>query len=990
MKGNISKRKNNVSDDLNRWVKRFQQLLADLPGMLAKKADKANKTGGFEGGENADGYIGGAVGKNAAVRVGGGFAGGSEAKVNGNGVATGSGAKSEGGGAALGENTRARAGVAAGANARCERDESSPQGTIKMPIDAIQLGTGTNQNPKTVQAYNYQLMDANGEIPFDRIKSATDNLAEKLEVTNLKTNQTKIANVINGGGFAAGAGSNAYGGGAIGRESSAVNGFAGGLKSVASNGVAIGVEAKVANEMTPGGIDAIQLGTGTNPNPKTLQIYNHQLLDENGNIPAERLRDKVLTKGNTQAFSPAKDYDPATKKYVDENKGLQTAVIKNPQDWDSMIAKPDWGGVEVVRIETTGIPSPPCTVPKNVIAVIGTDKMRSSILPSTGSPFKITGHYECKLENVTADEIDGFLEVSNCHALSCDNCIYVHGSSMGATNNCTVVGLDRGDVLTKDNTEYYDPVDDYNPATKAYVDNKGAGFVANGTFSNLVNNTIKVANPAGGFGGGANARANGGGAVGMNAVTESGFAGGADAKTVNPSLGEIDAIQLGAGTNSNPKTLQVYNYQLMDATGKIPKERLPEITGGGDTTGILNNSVKIKNSAGGFAGGNATVMAGGAAIGNGAKVNDGIGGAVGASAQASQGGAIGQGATTSDGFAGGLNAKTVKSSSGPGGVVTEQRIDAIQLGTGTNPNAKTLQVYNYQLMDANGNVPKERLDKTVENGGILAVLAAAGFNVNQVTLPANGSAWQTGMENGVRPYVKTKLGSAGSLSGGQPKDPKFGRGYIVDSAGNAYIAVRTAIPMSEWEDTLQIYGYTPKSTSEKAFIAVFPNSFGISGDPKYSNLAAWLKTLNDSVLTKDNTTAYTPSANYQPATKKYVDDKVASAGGGGGGGGTPAPSYVKYDGYLDFCANSSSEWSQILQENDGEISSLPCDAYSMRIYDIFYRYAGFTPRMAKLYHYANAPGYETQQVTVTVGEEGFGKTLIRRKNGTNASWSSWA
>lgn len=32
------------------------------------------------------------------------------------------------------------------------------------------------------------------------------------------------------------------------------------------------------------------------------------------------------------------------------------------------------------------------------------------------------------------------------------------------------------------------------------------------------------------------------------------------------------------------------------------------------------------------------------------------------------------------------------------------------------------------------------------------------------------------------------------------------------------------------------------------------------------------------VLMKDNATAFTPTADYQPATKKYVDD----AGGGGG------------------------------------------------------------------------------------------------------------
>ena len=35
----------------------------------------------------------------------------------------------------------------------------------------------------------------------------------------------------------------------------------------------------------------------------------------------------------------------------------------------------------------------------------------------------------------------------------------------------------------------------------------------------------------------------------------------------------------------------------------------------------------------------------------------------------------------------------------------------------------------------------------------------------------------------------------------------------------------------------------------------------------------------DTVLLKDNTTEYTPTADYNPSTKKYVDDKVTEAGG---------------------------------------------------------------------------------------------------------------
>lgn len=40
------------------------------------------------------------------------------------------------------------------------------------------------------------------------------------------------------------------------------------------------------------------------------------------------------------------------------------------------------------------------------------------------------------------------------------------------------------------------------------------------------------------------------------------------------------SIQLGMGTNQNSNTFQVFNYQMLDANGKIPAERLPETSGG--------------------------------------------------------------------------------------------------------------------------------------------------------------------------------------------------------------------------------------------------------------------------------------------------------------------------------------------------------------------------------------------------------------------------
>lgn len=81
-----------------------------------------------------------------------------------------------------------------------------------------------------------------------------------------------------------------------------------------------------------------------------------------------------------------------------------------------------------------------------------------------------------------------------------------------------------------------------------------------------------------------------------------GFAGGKSAKAQDTNGSSINSVQLGEGTNPNAKTLQVYDYQLMDAEGYIPKERLehlnvgyvtPEMFGAvGD--GVVDDSVAFR------------------------------------------------------------------------------------------------------------------------------------------------------------------------------------------------------------------------------------------------------------------------------------------------------------------------------------------------------------------------------------------------------------
>ena len=69
-----------------------------------------------------------------------------------------------------------------------------------------------------------------------------------------------------------------------------------------------------------------------------------------------------------------------------------------------------------------------------------------------------------------------------------------------------------------------------------------------------------------------------GGAVGRNAVAGKGFSGGDGALAAQRTHGadRVNCIQLGEGINNVEKSLQVYEFQLMDGSGKIPVERLPE------------------------------------------------------------------------------------------------------------------------------------------------------------------------------------------------------------------------------------------------------------------------------------------------------------------------------------------------------------------------------------------------------------------------------
>ena len=95
-------------------------------------------------------------------------------------------------------------------------------------------------------------------------------------------------------GGAIGESASATGGGAIGIAAKATDGGAIGWYAKAGNGFSGGYNAGVGKDSDGAYIDAIQLGTGTNNTPKTLQVYNYKVYDFNkDSLYCQLLNDKT-------------------------------------------------------------------------------------------------------------------------------------------------------------------------------------------------------------------------------------------------------------------------------------------------------------------------------------------------------------------------------------------------------------------------------------------------------------------------------------------------------------------------------------------------------------------------------------------------------------------------------------------------------------------------------------------------------------------------
>ena len=207
---------------------------------------KSNPYGGFTGGSSTSATAGGAIGSNAST-IGGGAVGYGASATNGGAVGQASSATT--GGAVGSDAEETSGGFAGGASAHASN------------------GGAVGSNALTISG---------GVVGYN----ATADY-----------------------GGAVGSGATATSGGAVGGDATATGGGAVGQNAKTGAGFAGGFNAKTQDYLSGDGIDAIQLGRGTNQMTKTLQVYTYQLMDESGNVPSARLTQAVNSMGSDFAES---------------------------------------------------------------------------------------------------------------------------------------------------------------------------------------------------------------------------------------------------------------------------------------------------------------------------------------------------------------------------------------------------------------------------------------------------------------------------------------------------------------------------------------------------------------------------------------------------------------------------------------------------------------------------------------------------------------
>ena len=160
-----------------------------------------------------------------------------------------------------------------------------------------------------------------------------------------------------------------------------------------------------------------------------------------------------LTKNNTIEYTPTADYNPATKKYVDDNTPIRSFPVNDTTRTGAV--------VDVNNLTVSGR----YVLPKRTDGKQWTNLMMRAMIndgSGKGKSLLLSGYQNFIF----------YVNIEN-KKIYCDNLRIVY--SIGTTDNTTDIRTEPY-YLTTTNTKEYTPSTDYHPATKKYVDDKASSL----------------------------------------------------------------------------------------------------------------------------------------------------------------------------------------------------------------------------------------------------------------------------------------------------------------------------------------------------------------------------------------------------------------------------------------------------------------------------------------------------------------------------------
>lgn len=192
--------------------------------------------------------------------------------------------------------------------------------------------------------------------------------------------------------------------------------------------------------------------------------------------------EQVLIKGNIEEYTPALDYEPATKKYVDDtvanvggntNSVIPYLYVSSNYYTSASVGLTEAEKTELAEYLTNSLNS-------TFLINIGANGVNVGLMTSTG--IITTDSTSIELRCINSNVYDG--QIIYRHRLnitcSCTNNVFtVTGATLSRFTTYDVTRFNSW-FLRRNNTAVFTPTGDYNPATKKYVDDAVAAVSGSG------------------------------------------------------------------------------------------------------------------------------------------------------------------------------------------------------------------------------------------------------------------------------------------------------------------------------------------------------------------------------------------------------------------------------------------------------------------------------------------------------------------------------